>query len=145
MEGTIVELTKVIKDHLAENPSRTNEPRFSGLFASHASGSRKRTAAVVSLSESSEVAGGELSMPSLPQSSASTNDAFVPNLLQRFSKECGNEFLKSCASDMAGMRPRTHLSEQLVRFVCVYTVAVLNQCLHRQHDTRKSLRSAPSW
>ena len=31
--------------------------------------------------------------------------------LQRFSKECGNEFLKSRASDMAGVRPRTHLSE----------------------------------
>jgi hypothetical protein len=32
MEDTIVELMKVMKDGLAENPSRENEPRFSGLF-----------------------------------------------------------------------------------------------------------------
>ena len=36
---------------------------------------------------------------------------FFGQVLQRFSKECGNEFLKSRASDMAGVRPRTHLSE----------------------------------
>ena len=32
MEDTIVELVKVIKDHLAENFGRANELRFSGLF-----------------------------------------------------------------------------------------------------------------
>ena len=101
MEGTIVELTKVIKDHLAENPSRTNEPRFSGLFASHASGSRKRTAAVVSSSESSEVAGGELSMPSLPQSSASTNNAFVPNLLNHHMSDFPSAGESSSSSHMS--------------------------------------------
>ena len=37
--GTIAELTKTIRGHLAENPTRENEPRFSGLFGS----SRKRT------------------------------------------------------------------------------------------------------
>jgi hypothetical protein len=44
-----VELMKVMKDGLAENPSRENEPRFSGLFG-HAGGSRKRTVAVASSS-----------------------------------------------------------------------------------------------
>ncbi|KIK72197.1 hypothetical protein PAXRUDRAFT_22275 [Paxillus rubicundulus Ve08.2h10] len=33
MEGTVAELTKAIKDHLAANPSRTNDPRFSALFS----------------------------------------------------------------------------------------------------------------
>ncbi|KIK76466.1 hypothetical protein PAXRUDRAFT_169842, partial [Paxillus rubicundulus Ve08.2h10] len=42
MEGTVAELTKAIKDHLAANPSRMNDPRFSALFSS----SRKHSVAV---------------------------------------------------------------------------------------------------
>ena len=41
-EGTVAELTKAIKDHLAENPSRMNDGRFTGLFSS----SKKRPIAV---------------------------------------------------------------------------------------------------
>ena len=44
MEGAVLELVKVIKDHLAESPGRANEPQFSGRCGS----SRKRTAAVAS-------------------------------------------------------------------------------------------------
>ncbi|KAI5980518.1 hypothetical protein EDC04DRAFT_2917897 [Pisolithus marmoratus] len=32
MQGTAADLTKAIKDHLRGNPSRVDEPRFSGLF-----------------------------------------------------------------------------------------------------------------
>jgi glutaredoxin len=49
MECTVVELVKAIKNYVAENPGRANEPRFSGLFG----GSRERTAAMDSSSESS--------------------------------------------------------------------------------------------
>ena len=49
LEGTIVGLVKVIKDHLAENPSQANEPRFSGLYRS-----RKRTASMARSSKSVE-------------------------------------------------------------------------------------------
>ena len=33
MEGTVAELTRAIKGHLAENTSRMNDPRFTLLFS----------------------------------------------------------------------------------------------------------------
>ncbi|KAG6375422.1 hypothetical protein JVT61DRAFT_2979 [Boletus reticuloceps] len=45
MDGTVVELTKAIKDHLADNPSRASEPRFSALFGT----TRKRAAAIANV------------------------------------------------------------------------------------------------
>ena len=42
MEGTVAELVKEIKDHLTDNPTRENEPRFSGLFGT----SRRRSSAM---------------------------------------------------------------------------------------------------
>jgi hypothetical protein len=70
IEGTVAELTKAIKDHLAENPTRVNESRFSGLFGA----SRKRTAAMVSPPS------GTVDPPmwALPQPSTSTNSPLIP-------------------------------------------------------------------
>lgn len=65
MDGTVVGLVKVIKEHLDENPTLANEPRFKGLFGS----SRKRSSA--------RAAGGGPS--SLNSSSMDLEDTLIPN------------------------------------------------------------------
>ena len=70
MEGTVAKLMKAIDKHLADNPTRANEPRFKGLFGS----SRKCPSAMTTASGPSS-ASSEPSLvvdptgPALPQSS----------------------------------------------------------------------------
>ena len=74
IEGTVAELTKAIKVHLAENPTRANESRFSGLFGA----SKKRTTTIVS--PPSESVTVDPAVQALPQPSSPTNSPLIPTM-----------------------------------------------------------------
>jgi hypothetical protein len=77
MDGTVAELIKAIKDHLAENPTRELEPQFNGLFGSSRKRASAMTAGLSPLSES--LVDLRLTVPALPQLSLMDN-TLIPDL-----------------------------------------------------------------
>jgi len=75
MDGTVVELMKVIKGYLDKNPTRADEPRFKGLFGSSRKRSSAKSAGPSSLIVDPAVLAPTLAQPSLME------DTLIPDSL----------------------------------------------------------------